>query len=383
MDTLDISDTTSAGSSYPEADWQFRPAIPADINALVALEEQCFKVDRISRRQFRWMITRANAQLQVCVQHDTLLGYVLVLFHRGTSLARLYSLAVNPSAQGKGLGLQLLRIAEAMAEAHPSVYLRLEVDPRNERAVTLYERQGYRLFGTLEDYYQDHGDALRYQKRILLTPPNISQPVPYYEQSLDFTCGPACLIMAMRTLQPALSADRRLEVQLWREATTIFMTSGHGGCSPQGLALAAHRRGFRSRLLLSDTGPLFLDGVRRTEKKAVLELVHDDFTTQIAATDIDLQSQGFNVADLIDVLVQGCVPLVLISSWRFNASKAPHWVVLVAADDTFVYLHDPDVDTQLSKAPGDTQSVPVRIDNFARMIHFGQARMQAALCLCP
>ncbi len=75
--------------------------------------------------------------------------------------------------------------------------------------------------------------------------------------------------------------------------------------------------------------------------------------------------------------------LLLISSWRFNDNKAPHWVVLVAADDNFVYLHDPDVDAQLSKAPGDTQSVPVRIDDFERMIHFGQSRMQAAMCLCP
>ena len=58
-------------------------------------------------------------------------------------------------------------------------------------------------------------------------------------------------------------------------------------------------------------------------------------------------------------------------------------MVLVAADDNFVYLHDPDVDAQLSKAPGDTQSVPVRIDDFERMIHFGQSRMQAAMCLCP
>lgn len=362
---------------------RIRTASAEDIDRLVELETQCFATDRISRRQFRWMITRANAELRLCESHEGLSGYVLVLFHKGTSLARLYSLAISPNHQGQGIGRQLLSEAERLSEAHRCVYLRLEVDPRNHAAIALYESQGFELFGTREDYYQDHADAQLYQKRTLHTPPRISCQVPYYEQTLDFTCGPASLIMAMRALQPALPADRTLEVQLWREATTIYMTSGHGGCSPHGLALAAHRRGFRSHLMVSDAGPLFLDGVRRSDKKAVLELVHADFLARIAETDIQLTHAEFTSADLVTALSQGCVPLVLISSWRFNDNKAPHWVVLVAADDAFVYLHDPDVDTQLSKAPGDTQSVPVRIDSFDRMIRFGQSRMQAALCLCP
>ncbi|ASJ72718.1 GNAT family N-acetyltransferase/peptidase C39 family protein [Granulosicoccus antarcticus] len=360
-----------------------RLATLEDVDKLVALENLCFSGDRINRRQFRWMITRANAQLNVCMESDELTGYVLVLFHKGTSLARLYSLAVSPLHRGSGLGRLLLDEAAQMALSHQCVYLRLEVDPRNVKAVALYERNGYKLFGTHEDYYQDHGDALRYQKRILSTSPSISHTVPYYEQTLDFSCGPASLIMAMRALDPSLQADRTLELQLWREATTIYMTSGHGGCSPHGLALAAHRRGFHARLMLNDSGPLFLDGVRRADKKAVLELVHEDFLTQIGQTDIEVSYAGFDSAALVTALSSGCVPLVLISSWRFNDNKAPHWVVLVAADDSFVYLHDPDVDAQLSKAPGDTQSVPVRIDDFERMIHFGQSRMQAAMCLCP
>lgn len=380
---MSVIERPDATSKRPGPEFSIRPATLEDIDGLVELERQCFTSDQISRRQFRWMIVRANARLNVCVRENFLLGYVLVLFHKGTSLARLYSLAVSPSLRGSGLGQQLLAVAEELAIEHACVYLRLEVDPRNIRAVTLYERHGYTRFGTLEDYYQDHGDALRYQKRLQITPPGISRSVPYYEQTLDFTCGPASLIMAMRALDPALQADRTLEVQLWRESTTIYMTSGHGGCSPHGLALAAHRRGFACRLMLSHTGPLFLDGVRRADKKAVLELVHDDFMKQVAEAGIPLHSASFNSAELIATLSCGCVPLVLISSWRFNASKAPHWVVLVAADDTFVYLHDPDVDAHLSKAPGDTQSVPVRIDDFDRMIHFGQSRMQAALCLCP
>ena len=47
------------------------------------------------------------------------------------------------------------------------------------------------------------------------------------------------LARKLLTLDPGLTLDRTLELRVWREATTIFMTSGHGGCGPDGLALAA------------------------------------------------------------------------------------------------------------------------------------------------
>ena len=43
--------------------------------------------------------------------------------------------------------------------------------------------------------------------------------IPHYAQTLDFTCGPSSLIMAMKALKPEVAADRALELQLWREAT--------------------------------------------------------------------------------------------------------------------------------------------------------------------
>ena len=49
-------------------------------------------------------------------------------------------------------------------------------------------------------------------------------------------------MMAMTALDPSRTMDANDEIRIWREATTVFMTSGHGGCGPYGLALAAHRR---------------------------------------------------------------------------------------------------------------------------------------------
>ena len=62
--------------------------------------------------------------------------------------------------------------------------------------------------------------------------------VPHYGQTTDFSCGPSSLIMAMKALKPSIRIDRALELQLWREANTIF--TGH----PADMAAAGPGIGF-------------------------------------------------------------------------------------------------------------------------------------------
>ncbi len=64
-------------------------------------------------------------------------------------------------------------------------------------------------------------------------------------------------MMAMSALDPGYALSRREELQLWRESTTTFMTSGHGGCHPHGLVLSAAQRGFSVKVWIIQEGPLF------------------------------------------------------------------------------------------------------------------------------
>ncbi|HEY9566570.1 MAG TPA: N-acetyltransferase, partial [Thalassobaculum sp.] len=130
--------------SRPAQPPAIRPAQTADIPALTRLEATCFDSDRLSRRSFQHMITRAKAAMFVIDAEGggDLLGYGLVLFHLGTALARLYSLAVHSSARGRGFGLALLEHAEAAARRHDCVALRLEVRADNQAAIALYEGRG-------------------------------------------------------------------------------------------------------------------------------------------------------------------------------------------------------------------------------------------------
>jgi len=147
----------------------------------------------------------------------------------------------------------------------------------NASAINLYRKLGYRQFGIHHDYYEDHMDALRFEKRLVQSRPDMAR-VPYYEQTLRFTCGPAALLMAMNALDPQMKPSRAQELRLWREATTIFMTSGHGGCGPYGLALSAWHRGFDVEIFVNDETTLLVDtydiqaGVERAVAAAGPEL---------------------------------------------------------------------------------------------------------------
>jgi ribosomal-protein-alanine acetyltransferase len=158
----------------------YRLARLADVDELLVLENQCFETDRLNARNFHWMVSRANARLIVAQADDRLMGYALVLFHRGTSLGRLYSLAINDQARGQGLGERLLAQAERQALEHDCAYLRLEVRADNASAIRLYERNGYRLFDHSDDYYEDHAPALRYEKLIRERATGIVRQVPRY-----------------------------------------------------------------------------------------------------------------------------------------------------------------------------------------------------------
>ncbi len=357
-----------------------RPATLDDLGPLVQLENASFATDRLTRRQFRYMLTRARAHLLVAVwPNGGLAGYALVLISRGTSMARLYSIAIDREARGQGVGRALAAAAEAAAWKDDRAYMRLEIRRDNLASQSLFEGLGYRRFGVLSDYYEDHMEALRYEKTLVPDLKPALQRVPFYEQTLDFTCGSSSLMMAMHALRPELVLDRKLELRIWREATTVFMTSGHGGCGPFGLALAAHRRGFRVEVFITDQGVPLVDSVRSPEKKEVMRLVHEDMLAEVQQLGIAVAYRALGLDAVAARFDGGAVPVVLISSYRIYQEKFPHWVVVTGFDEHFVYVHDPFVDYRNGEGPVDSINMPIQREEFCRMTRYGRVGLQAVL----
>jgi ribosomal protein S18 acetylase RimI-like enzyme len=357
-----------------------RLARPDDIDALCAIENAAFETDRISRRSFRQLIERETAETLVAPIDERLGGYAMVLFRKGSGVARLYSIATAPDRAGRGLGRALLKAAEEAAFEHDRLMLRLEVREDNPRAIALYEQSGYRRIGRETDYYEDGMAALRYEKTLRGDVP-VTTTVPFFEQSCDFTCGPCCLMMAMANFDRGFVPGPVMEIRLWREATTVFMMSGPGGCEPFGLAVAAHEHGLAAAILVSFHGALFLQSVRSAEKRRVMELAQVDFRTRAEQYAIPVDYRPFVIDDIRAALADGKLVMVLVSGFLMFGKKVPHWVLAIGDDGDHVLIHDPWVEDERSETISDAANIPVPYGIFMSMAQFGRDGLRAAIIL--
>jgi hypothetical protein len=164
--------------------------------------------------------------------------------------------------------------------------------------------------------------------------------VPFYEQTFDFTCGPACLMMALHHLDPSIPMEKGTEIDIWREANMVEIR----GTSPQGLALAAHRRGFGARIVSNKESLPLRDLIikRRPEVNIeVLDLFYEDLRKKCAQAGIPHQIRVVRPQDLWEALSRGGLP-ILLTSTRISADEhIPHWILITGWDDSIVYVNNP------------------------------------------
>jgi ribosomal protein S18 acetylase RimI-like enzyme len=357
----------------------FRRAESADWAALNALEQQLFDGDRISPRQMKRFLHSSHATVFVAESDHVLVGYALLLFHQGTQLSRLYSIAVKPDFRGQGIAQNFIEQCERAALDQGFTTLRLEVREDNIAAIKLYEKLGYKTLKVLIHYYDDFSDGRRLQKRLTPQGPKVHLRMPLYIQTTPFTCGAACLIMSFSSLSKTYQPSRSEELQLWREATTIFMASGHGGCSGQGLALAAAKRGFHVELWSQSHSTPFIESVRDKNKKEVIELVHQNFCTQLEQQQVSTIDAPPKQSDLESWISQGACVLLLISTYRFNGKKEPHWIILSGMNENFFFIHDPFADSKIEVAS--SAYIPVGKAALSQIIGFGKQKHTACVII--
>jgi len=368
--------------SGPIAGVSFREVNADDLQALVDIENAVFETDRISRRSFRHFLTSPRAIFRVAEIDGELAGYYLILSRRGTAAARLYSFAVAPAFQRRSLGAALLAHAEAAAFEIDRAVLRLEVATGNRAARALYLRSGYRQVARLPGYYEDGEDGVRLEKPLRI---GKARPgtVPYYEQTTEFTCGPACLMMALAARKPGFAMDPAVEVRLWRRSTTVFMTKGLGGCEPFGMAVTLAEEGLSPEIFVTEDGPLMLQTVRDAEKRNVMVLAQNDFQREAKRLGIPVHRHRMDVAELARRLRSGALALVLVSGNRMFGKRVPHWVLAHGADDHHIFLHDPWIEDKAHESATDATDIPAPFAEFDRMWRWGADRLRAAVLIPP
>ncbi len=349
----------------------------ADATSIHHIETLAFSYNKLQLSSIKYHIKNSKASLLTAQYKGKVIGYSLVFLPLFAKYARLYSIAIHPDYRGKGISATLLQSLEEHAVDRGKILIRLEVKPDNKAAIHLYESHFYRRFKVIKNYYEDHSPALQYEKRILPSKNQLKRNIPYYSQKTDFTCGPASLLMLMSALDKKVKMDITEELSIWREATTIFMTAGHGGCGPRGLAIAAFNRGYRSAIILNKTEPLFMEGLRTKKKKEIIKVVHSNFVDTIKKLKIPVVYKDWVWKDIDTKIKNGYLALILISSYKITKTKAPHWVALSGIDSNHIYLHDPDL--HKGKSIIDNCHIPVEKKEFSKMAKFGKSQLQAVV----
>ena len=207
------------------------------------------------------------------------------------------------------------------------------------------------------------------------------QRLGYYNQSTDFTCGPSSLMMAMNALDPKTKISRSLELQLWREATTIFMGDGHGGCSALGLALAAKRRGFGAEVWMNRSGVFLADRLDGKDRIAAMRLLQEADLAEAKRQRIPVHRGRTDLTALRRAMDRGAIPVVLVSTQLFHGDDGPHWLVVSDITDDAVKVNDPWISRDQGQTARRQTGRAVSHADFDRMTVYGPKKERATVLI--
>ena len=137
-----------------------------DIEQLAQLERELFADDAWSQQTW-WaeLAGRPRRDYVAEVEGAEVLGYAGL--DHGGDVADVMTIAVAPSARGRGLGRRLLDELETRARAGRAASVMLEVRADNASAIGLYDRAGYTVVSTRRRYYQPGDIDALVMRRIL------------------------------------------------------------------------------------------------------------------------------------------------------------------------------------------------------------------------
>jgi [ribosomal protein S18]-alanine N-acetyltransferase len=140
------------------ADWLIRRASPADLDAILAIEQASAEAPHWSSTQ--WLAALSAEQVMEPMRavfaaegNGTILGFAVA--SRAGELAELESVVVSPSARRKGIGNALCQQAMDWSRKTGASELELEVRASSDGALALYRLLGFVEQALRPEYYRN------------------------------------------------------------------------------------------------------------------------------------------------------------------------------------------------------------------------------------
>lgn len=185
--------------------------------------------------------------------------------------------------------------------------------------------------------------------------------VPYYEQTSEFTCGPACVLMTVAALdRDPFELARVAEFETWRRTNLV----GTGGTDVFGLALPFLDRGFEVKIYNEHMPTLpqeLLQSFLTEEDAKLAAWSSKEARREAVELGAEIVERAPSVEDVEEALEEGWVPNCLVGMQEVHEEEIPHWVVAFQADEEGIHFHDP-------YPPAGRESLVRSRERFAKML---------------
>ncbi len=169
--------------------------------------------------------------------------------------------------------------------------------------------------------------------------------IPYYAQSAEFTCGPACVLMILKHFDPHLKLNRTLEFEVWRQCNMI----GVRGADPFGMSVPLLDAGYEVRLKTQRRRMIDPDLWRHRprehkftpedERLAVFGIAEN--RKRALSRGLAVEYGQLTVERVAMSCREGSIPIALVHMGVVHQLDIPHWVVVTDADEDHVAFNDP------------------------------------------
>ena len=145
-----------------------RRAADADFETLLSIDEASFEREiAYDHVELSFLMKRPGAETFVLEEKGEITAFLLMEVNRRRKRATIVTLDVRSDRRRKGFASDLLRHSENVLLGYGVQTYDLQVDTRNEGAVSFYQKHGFEVERRLKKYYPGGHDAWQMVKKLL------------------------------------------------------------------------------------------------------------------------------------------------------------------------------------------------------------------------
>jgi hypothetical protein len=194
---------------------------------------------------------------------------------------------------------------------------------------------------------------------------SVSLKIPYYAQSAEFTCGPACVLMVFKLFDPHLRLNRTLEFEVWRQCNMI----GVRGADPFGMSVPLLDAGHEVHLVKQRRKMIDLDlwksslqehGFTPEDARLAVFGIAEN-RKRALGRGLTVEYGRLTIERVARSCSEGFIPIALVHMGVVHQLDIPHWVVVADVGEDHVAFNDP-------YPPKGGKGIRVRREEFQKML---------------